>query len=373
MRIGLLAENLGAFPAGMPMTAAALMKHSGHNLGNFAFWHASAAMLAQEPVLVPFRARAEDYLDRIDALVIAAANWLNGRQDFGWLADLIEGLDVPVVVLGLGAQADEETRIPELTPGSVRFLQAAAAHGPDLAVRGPFSAEVCRAHGVDQVAALGCPSLFLNPDPELGRKVAARWAQLPLRVAQHACTTRPASRAVERALFAATREEAGRFYVCQAPLEWLRVYLAEQRPGAGPAIEALHRYLAPELAFADFAALLRFRTQVPHSIPAWLHLLRGCSHTLNTRIHGSMIALAAGVPTLCLTHDTRTRELCQRLAVPAIAVDQVQSVGVEELFASTAFDGEAFDANRAELAARYRELFAAVQVPLGPRLPRLAA
>ena len=59
--------------------------------------------------------------------------------------------------------------------------------------------------------------------------------------------------------------------------------------------------------------------------------------------------------------------------MPAIAVDQVQSVGVEELFASTAFDGEAFDANRAELAARYRELFAAVQVPLGPRLPRLAA
>ena len=368
MRVGFLAENIGAFPEGMPLTASALMKFSGHNLGNFVFWRSAAEMFEGELILIPFKAAAEDFAQRLDCLLIPAANWLNARQDFGWLADFIEALDLPIVLLGLGVQTTQESDMPQLQPGTVRFLEVAQRRTPFIGVRGEYTAKVCRHYGIQNIEVMGCPSLLLNPGRKLGQQIEQNWNQAAVRVIHHANSTKPQIRAVERMIFARMRQSPYHSYAVQAPMEWLRVYLAEDRPGVQEQIKALHAFFDPESREQDFLDLLRTRTQVPHSIPAWMHLLRMCSHTINTRIHGTVIALMAGVPSLCITHDTRTRELSQTLCVPAVEASAVKSVSPSALFEQVRFDGVAFDENRSRIARMNAELLQQAGLQISPKL-----
>ena len=40
-----------------------------------------------------------------DVVVLAAANWINSYDDFGWLANRLERIKLPVLLVGVGAQA----------------------------------------------------------------------------------------------------------------------------------------------------------------------------------------------------------------------------------------------------------------------------
>jgi hypothetical protein len=66
------------------------------------------------------------------------------------------------------------------------------------------------------------------------------------------------------------------------------------------------------------------------------------------------LALQAGVPGLCLVHDSRTLELCQTMAIPHVAVAGLAAgTTLEQLRALYLFDADAFDENRRMLARRY--------------------
>jgi polysaccharide pyruvyl transferase WcaK-like protein len=99
---------------------------------------------------------------------------------------------------------------------------------------------------------------------------------------------------------------------------------------------------------------------VPYSVDSWKFALRGYSHSLGTRIHGAMISLAAVLPTICITHDTRTRELCEIMKVPSFAANLVRpDSSVKEIFAEVRLAADVFEDNRSTLAKSYDELIRA--------------
>ena len=67
-----------------------------------------------------------------------------------------------------------------------------------------------------------------------------------------------------------------------------------------------------------------------------------------------MLALQAGIPALCLVHDSRTLELCQMMHLPHITLDQAMQapLSAEQLRQWFSFDAEAFDRSRLALARR---------------------
>ena len=73
-----------------------------------------------------------------------------------------------------------------------------------------------------------------------------------------------------------------------------------------------------------------------------------------TRIHGTMLALQAGTPALCIAHDSRTLELCQTMKMPHVTADSVpDGVTRDELISLFDFDPEVFDENRRTLCKNY--------------------
>lgn len=373
MRVAYLAENLGRVERAWTRSAAQIVQQTGGNVGNMAFWYAARLLFEEEPVLVGRNTRARDVPADVGAMVIPAANFLNQNANLASLAELVRGLDKPCLVVGLGAQSEREDRPPKLTEGVIEFLAEISRRTPSIGVRGPFSAEVCALNGAPNTAVLGCPSLLINPDPTLGAQLEARMAAVrTLRsVSVSGACIKPNTRSVERELVRLVQLHPGASYIVQRPHELIKAGYDE--PMEGPEAEYF-RSCAEFLGFsggpAALAGFLRAHLVVPDSIDGWIHHLRGFDAAVNTRIHGTMMALAAGTPCVCIAHDTRTRELTQVMNVPTIDVAGFleRRYSIRDVLDATNFSGAAFDANRRRIAAGFAEMVKAAGLTVSRHL-----
>lgn len=371
--VGLVARGGGRVGAEALADLDLLMRSSSGNLGNFAFWRGARLMLGGAVRSIAARVPLDA---DIGALLIPAANWLASGSDFGWLADVVEAADVPTVMVGLGAQAADSGRMPELSAGTLRLLAAVERRSPFIAVRGEFTRQVCAHHGIHKVRVLGCPSLFLNSDRALGETIAARWPQPCRRLASHGFSERARADLAERLLFAMVTARDDAQFIVQAPRALLGALLSPAQLTAADR-QALARHaarIAPDRDIGQFLGSVRRHGHLPASIDAWLGHLSGFSHTINTRIHGTLLSLAAGVPAICLSHDSRTQELATTMQAPQLAADALaSSPSPEELFAQLHFDAQVFDEQRTQLARGYVELLRAAGMTPSAAALQLAA
>jgi len=365
VKVAYLAENLGGYQD-PTISMAGVMHHSGHNVGNFAFWNAARKLFDAETICIPFGATRKALPQDVDYVVIPAANFLNATADLGWLADLIADLDKPCIVVGLGAQSEREEQIPDLKDGTVRFLREAAKRTPFLGLRGPFSEQVCAKYEIANVKVLGCPSVFTNGDRKLAERIVAAWDQEIEKVAVHAASIKSHVMAAERYLFGILRTVPGSSYILQRPVELMKLVRGlELSETEQVYVEKVRQFLAPDLSMIKFSQMLRQTGMIPYSVDSWSFALQSYSHSLGTRIHGAMLSIASYLPTICITHDTRTRELCSVLKVPNVNCNQIKATSsIRDIFAGVRMDAGVFEDNRSTLAAGYKALLK--EVGIGP-------
>lgn len=377
MKVAYLAENPGAVARPWTINGDSLMHQTGHNVGNLAFWYAAHLLFDADLHLVGWHTKASQVPADVAALVIPAANFINETADLSRLAALVRDLDRPVFLLGIGAQAETEDRPPKVKPGVIEFLYEVSRRTPNICVRGDFTAKICDGFGIKNTIVLGCPSILINPSAHLGQELARRIAEIPDGpLAIHASCVKHNLQSVERELVRLARLNQGSSYVVQRPVEFVKA--AHGEPLSETEAE-YYRKCADFLGFnGDVGALtgfLRAFIHVPDSVDSWMYYLRRFSASVNTRIHGTLMSLNAGLPGICITHDTRTRELAQRLMVPRLDVRDFLETrySVRDMFARASFDAGAFDENRAQTAAAYRGVVEAIGLKPSRHLLALAA
>lgn len=162
---------------------ADLLKAVGANTGNLIFQLAAARLIAGSVTHVGFSGRT--YGDReafsgLDFLVSPAANHLRSDADWTLLNKFLRQQRAPLVVLGVGAQADADADpallAPRLrsNPSVGEFVSILRDKAVLVTVRGAFSEAVCHEMGLADVVPIGCPSQFLHASPNLGRDLRAR-------------------------------------------------------------------------------------------------------------------------------------------------------------------------------------------------------
>lgn len=336
---------------------AQFLSETGQNTGNLIF---SAAVLR----LVRGLARApreitdlSEIAEACDGVVLAAANWLQPARDLGEMAALIEEMDKPTVVLGLGAQAQGD-QIPELPRGSLRFLKAVSERSASISVRGTFSAEVLEHYGIHNVTVTGCPSLLYHLDRPA--EIAPRAPQdpdRPLRLGLNGDL--PGDRLPARDT---PRHGRGRFmlreavrlgahYTAQTELPLMRV-AREGLPPDDPAWPLLSQALEiPDPA--RLTTWARAHVQMFGRAEDWIAWAGTRDLVIGTRLHGVIAALLAGRPALLLTHDSRTAEMAREAAIPALEADPVLAEGaLDPRDLLSQIDSAAF--NRRQLTYRAR-------------------
>lgn len=356
----------------------ALFEQSGFNTGNLAFSHAIDAHLGGGLPSVEWGAPLGKINQKGDVAVIPAANQLGTHTNHRRSAQLYCDIAVPMVMIGLGAQSDEHWAVPQLHEGTLDWVRQVAEHAPaagvpNIGVRGDFSLHVLDRHGLAAHAqVIGCPSFFLNPCTRLGERIAANLRR-PERVAVVAGHPHWQHLGKIEASLARLASAPGS-YVVQAPEELIRLACGEAGRVGEEALGVCRDYIDPDATIAAFAHWGERHGKAFFDIPSWLEHYRQFDLVVGTRIHGTVLGLQAGVPSLCVAHDSRTLELCQTLKVPHILASKVTTgLSIDELhrLVERGFNAAAFDENRRRLCERYVAFLNANGLPVADWLAGL--
>src|SRR5690554_1814599 len=80
-------------------------------------------------------------------------------------SELIEKLNIPVSVIGIGAQATLDydwKQLDSISSNVKRFVSAVLDRSPTIGVRGELTREYLKSLGFSEVVTIGCPSMYMN-------------------------------------------------------------------------------------------------------------------------------------------------------------------------------------------------------------------
>lgn len=306
----------------------------GGNLGNLLFTHAAHRALETEDTevvaggLVWRPHHASRINDEFDAFVVPLANAfrLGFEKELVQLTKLIERLTVPVVVLGVGAQATRDydaSRLQPIAPAVKAFVRSVLDRSASIGVRGEFTLDYLTQLGLRDVEVIGCPSLFLN-----GERVLVEKKVPSLNVdSRIAINISPYRKRMGKVLKRHMERYPNLTYVAQDRATLRRLLrgdrLYERREG-GEADVPVH---TSHPVFQDG----KVRTFVDAG--PWLDYLANQSFCFGTRIHGNMAAIVAGTPAFVLAHDSRTLELARYHQIPHRKISDLQKIDAASLYA----------------------------------------
>ncbi len=313
----------------------------GRNTGNLLFTRAVERQVAGDLLNVgtsfdPDRARSE-----LDAILIPAANWVNEREDWGFLADGLNRADLPVVVFGLGAQAGLDKAIPAIPDGTLKFLRSISERSETLSVRGAFTAEVLASYGIQNVRITGCPSLYWHLRRDFAVVKGQRPEQTAISSTRFGLPADAGSEAdVQRRLYRlGFEEDLPILYQSEVPELYMALF------GRGAPGPPLGGRLAAYYGASDPGPVQDYiarRGLAFLDVDEWLRSMERLDFVVGTRLHATIAALLAGTPAVLLSHDSRTAEMVEFARLPTVrslGPERLDRRALEVLFAGADVDG----------------------------------
>lgn len=361
------------------LSADELSDQSGGNTGNLMFCHSVSRMTGAGPASIPWGASLQELDPLADLLVLPLANQLGAHVDLEVLAERMARQKIPMVGLGLGAQGPidgvDAAAVPEGTWKWLRVILERSVDGkPNVALRGEETLRVIGAQGLaDGCVVTGCPSNFINPSATLGREISRRRTPSVKRIAVAAGNPFiPKHRLLEQSLRGLVETTHGT-YVCQHPIDMLRLAKLEYTTIERHIFYRYKDYIHPDVDDDELLIWFRSHAHAFTSVPEWIAMMSHHDLVIGTRIHGVMAGIQAGVPSVCLCIDSRTKELCQTMAIPyADANDYADGIGIDDIQdILDNWDGRHYDERRRLLGSRLHGLLRENRIEPRGALPKL--
>ena len=355
---------VSSIPTAYLENAKTLAQYSGANTGNFAFRHALRTLFdigSYYPTNYPEFSRMIA-IEQPDSVIVSCANWLCSSDQYeksnGVRANTLEKIDCPVISFGLGAQASSDSTELKLGPNTIRLAKVLAEKCNFISVRDEFTHSALNNIGITNAVVTGCPSNFINPNPSLGQEISARantlietspsWADIRAHFSEFSGGSK-FSGTVLRATLRLLKQSPS-FYVIQSPV--LLPFLLRENN----AIPAAYLSNKPSGIKDENQLRKLLKSKLLHfsSIDAWLDFARTCDLSLGMRIHGNMIPLQAGVPSMVITHDSRTSGLSNFMGIPTTTSEKLAGYAnspPSNIFEEIATKMESYDKRRSELAS----------------------
>lgn len=313
-------------------SSADIMSDSGDNIGNFAFRHALRYIVGDLNTYILSRYTAYESAarnGRVESTIVSCANWLGASDQYEQSnlnrAQAFESTDAPTVCFAIGVQAKSGAETVDLGPNTVRLARALASRAKLLSVRDEVTQNTLAGLGITNTVITGCPSNYINGDPELGKKIVSKaefllktvktWRDLKSLICEFSGGNAASGQVLRTKL--RLLDVTPSHYVLQAPT-LLPLTLREKDE-----IPAVYKSNSP-FGEDEMRLRLTLRSKCIHfsSIEAWMDYARTCDLSFGMRIHGNMIPLQAGVPSALISHDSRTAGLADVMGIPQIsAVD----------------------------------------------------
>jgi hypothetical protein len=303
----------------------------GMNSGNLLFQYAVCKSIKDDVLIVGEDIAWDSSLirEKCRALIVPSANFIREDFDLTDYVKFLESCGLPVLFVGLGVQADSYDHLDlNLHPSIHRLMALIAEQNIGVGVRGEFTANFLNKHGVNNVSVIGCPSNFINTDMKLHEKLMKKWQSDVFCITTTGDEPWPKNKEkqiAERKLFSMAYEMRG-IYVQQsvAPfVEVLRMNNPYSNVDIRPELpKLLQEAIAPDIALSDFRRFFSSSTRLYISIEQWLEEMSRFDFSIGLRLHGNMVPHQVACPSVWVTHDARTKELTETMALPNLSVEE---------------------------------------------------
>lgn len=333
-----------------------------HNIGDAFVYDSSLKLLSYDrlDVLNIEQVVPED-IDRLrnefDYVFLRGSNYIHASMNWRRAEEVLQRLKLPVLGFGIGAQASSRGELV-LSEQTKQVLHLMADSSASVGVRGAYTAEVLWRHGIKNVRIVGCPTAFRNLDPNLQITLPPLEQVREVGVTVRREVSPNYAPDVERYLTFhrdLVKEVAARFEVvlmAQGEVEEKAIVLGTEEQKAA-ALKKLREHGWASQWYMDDAIEQLYRTRLFYSdvVADYEQLVRQKNLVLGYRLHGNLMALANGVPSIYFTYDSRTTEFAETFAIPSHNVFGQRRFEIEDYWNQALFDRF----NRAYYAC-YREM-----------------
>jgi len=239
------------------------------------------------------------------------------------MTDNISKTNLPTVVFGLGAQGTSVKADRQLPKNTVYLLHMLGERSKKIAVRGQYTADILNELGVDNPEVLGCPSNFWHMSPHFAVALKQTNELTYDEVAYNYTGPRKEWPNLKHAL-ESKFDFIGQEHVMERDLQ-KGVY---QEAGDFPYGVLFEN----EPQWQAFKQHIEQNFHMYYTLDHWFEAMQKYRFCYGTRFHGNMVALQSGVKALWLTHDTRTKELCEYHGLPSLSIQKAAKIThVQEL------------------------------------------
>ncbi|QEL24992.1 polysaccharide pyruvyl transferase family protein [Bosea sp. F3-2] len=320
-----------------------------HNIGDAFVFDSSLKLLNFEkldelPIAHVDPARIDRLNAEYDYVFLRGSNYIHAQMNWSKAAEVLRRLKLPVIAFGIGAQAPVSGKL-ELSEDTKTVLKLISDSTASLGVRGAYSAEVLNDLGIHNVRIIGCPTAFRNNSPDLAIRLPALDQVKNVGVTLRREVSKTYAQDIKRYLTFhrdLVKAMADRFEVTlmsQGEVEEKKLALGtpEQKEAAMASLRdnawARDWYIDEQVS-----GLYQSRMFYSDIVAEYERLVRGLDLVLGYRLHGNLMALANGTPSIYFTYDSRTVEFADTFKIPSVDVFSGKDFRLEEYWDQARFD-----------------------------------
>jgi hypothetical protein len=291
----------------------------GLNTGNFMFTNAVFKQIEADLLQIGFSFNPDKINKEFDALVVPAANWINERTDWTWLIELLEKINIPVITIGIGLQANstdiDKVRVNE---SSMRLIKLLSNKSKWISCRGDFTRDWMGSVGIKNTVTTGCPSLYMKLEGQYENQVDG--GEVILQGTRYWVSTEfNQSNDINRNIYAmAGRLNLPMIYQSEAEEIDYLVYSESRNDQHAKNKKLAFANLYGFTEYEDVINYISVKGHVFFDIDKWSEFVKNNVGVIGTRLHGAIIALNSGKPARLITHDSRTQEIADFAEIPTI-------------------------------------------------------
>lgn len=269
--------------------------------------------------------------DEFDLIVLSFANVI--RKDFdpsGIKCYILENIKIDFIVVGMGMQCQIPAILVDLHPNLVRLLDICNKKAKLFWVRGLETESWLHSVGYKNAKALGCPSLYLYPNNILNLYFSG------LKETSKAVTAGYISSNILRAsTIISVFKDFNAHYVMQdeIPALFSQGFLNElpsnfYNDATGEINKHFIDSILNEVHFEKmpFSSYRWF-----HTPDAWRSFVSSFDFYLGDRLHGGVVALQCGIPTIMIAEDIRVKEVADYFGVPRAECKDIDLMSLEDI------------------------------------------
>ena len=248
------------------------------------------------------------------------------------------------IAFGIGAQAPVKGKI-ELSDETKTVLRMMADSTTSVGVRGAYSAQVLWDIGIRNVRIVGCPTAFRRNDPNLTITLppleTVKYVGVTMRREVSPAYAQDIKRYLtfHRDLVKSLAERFDVVLMAQGEVEEKKIVFGtpEQKEEAFAALRA-NKWVSEWYLDEVMEKLHRERLFYSDVVADYEALVQQKDVVLGYRLHGNLMALSNGTPSIYFTYDSRTVEFAETFQIPSFDVFSGKDFVLEEYWDQSLFD-----------------------------------